>query len=426
MFNLSTDIKVRKFEYFYLWIMVIYMSQMLPETKKMSSGLDISVSFLLPIILTVVLCLRNKISFYNKSLAKVLLLLSLWVAAIVVKYKSSILSNPSQLSYYFFLYYSVIVAYIHIKVFDKKLVNIYEDIIVKLSLVSLFLWGIGQLIPMIPASVYSQFTESGRGYNILYTFKWMYGTENSYRNAGCSWEPGMFSCIVILAINCNILRMHKIRLRNNPNLIILTATLISTFSTTGYIASIVLLFYIKHWYKIKDLINTTLIIIPVTFIVMQFDFMYKKIEKQMDLSNYEDFTEIAYYADIDKEKGEYVSSVSRFQTLEFQMININNDPVLGYGLSRENSFFYNNISSHFSLPGGLLAVFANFGMILGFILYYMMYKSSASLVSDFSYDKRKLFFFTMILTSVSYNIFTIPVFMYFWLYKYFKNPLLKV
>ena len=72
----------------------------------------------------------------------------------------------------------------------------------------------------------------------------------AYRNCGFTWEPGGFACFLILAIIIN-LASNKFKIRNK-SLMILILSLITTFSTTGYMAFA----FIMIWY----LFNTELIL----------------------------------------------------------------------------------------------------------------------------------------------------------------------
>ena len=421
MIKLSTDITIKKFEYFYIWVMVIYMARISPETSRMIGGFGFDIPFLFPIILTLVLLHRNKISFQNNNLKKLLGLFMLWTMVIILKFSDSFISNPSQVSYSFFLFYSILIAYIHIKVFGKKLFVVYEDIIVKLAIISLPLWALGQLIPVIPNTIYSLFPDNGFGYNILYLFNWIHNEEHTYRNSGCSWEPGMFASLILFAIAVNILRNKSFRLKHNNNIFILFLALLSTFSTTGYVTFLLLVLYVNFKNKLSNVI-LIISLIPIVIFIFQLDFMSQKIMDQLNLDEAnENFMISADYAFKTMEKGEYTSSLGRFQTIYFEFENFKEDFLIGYGLSSENSYFYNNISTNYSLPGGIMTLLSRFGLFFGLYIYYLFYRSSNKLSKDFSFKKNNLFFITYLLSSVSYNLFISPIIMSYFLYDAFSD-----
>lgn len=117
--------------------------------------------------------------------------------------------------------------------------------------------------------------------------------------------------------------------------------------------------------------------------------------------------------------GEYTYSLERFPSMYFEWKNIINDPMVGYGRTPYYSFFYQHISSNVSLPSGLLKVLSNYGIFLGIFFYYILYKSS-HLFGNI-YHRNSPIMLCLLIGSVSYVIFTIPVFTTFWLYYYFDS-----
>jgi len=130
MIKVLNKYKSSTFEYIYMVIMIIYMAQMTPETSRMIGQLSGNpIPFLFPIILTAILIRRHPISFKSISLVKILAIISIWSIAIVIKEQ---LFNAEELSYIFFLYYAIIIAYIHVQIYGKRLFIYYEDILVKI------------------------------------------------------------------------------------------------------------------------------------------------------------------------------------------------------------------------------------------------------------------------------------------------------
>lgn len=114
------------YEYCYMVIMVIYMAQMTNETSRMIGGLSGNpISFFFPIVLTIILLKRNPISFKHKALFKLLSIVTIWCICIIIKEK---LYSIQELSYIFFFYYAIIIAFIHCQVYGKRMFYLYEDI----------------------------------------------------------------------------------------------------------------------------------------------------------------------------------------------------------------------------------------------------------------------------------------------------------
>lgn len=426
MVSLFKQDKIRTFEYFYFVVMVLYMAQVDHYTSRMVGTLSSPYfPFFFPIILTLILLDRNKVKFDDKRLIRICLTMVIWM---VLLFSHKQTYGSDQYSYYFFLFYSIIIAYIHVQVFGKTLVPLYENIMMKFSLISLALWGISVIYPG-SASFFRQFPEVGNyGNNMLYIFTW---TDTSRiatttyhgiaRNCGLTWEPGRFAIMLLLALYCNLAR-NGIKFRGNWSGIILLLALISTQSTTGFLGAIVLysIFTFKK-FDLQYILAFLIIIVPVTYQLTKLEFMSEKIEEQLDLdSQIKRINTSIDYVNKVKESNEYTGSLARFPSMYFEIINIEHDPLLGYGRNVGKSYFAQRISGNYLLVGGLLKMFGQYGIPLGIILYLILFRSSSVLGRDFKVRKITLFIlFLIILTS--YSIFITPVFMAFWLYGIFRK-----
>ena len=426
MIKLYNDFKVKRFEYFYFFVMIIYMAQATVYTGRMVGGLTISpmFPFLLPILLTIVLLDRNKISFSHNGLSLLLLVTGIWTGCII--YKESLFSSK-QLSYYFFLFYGLIIAYIHVRVFGKKLFPLYEKIMVRMCIIALVLWLFAVMVPS-SASFFRGFTPTGFGYNVFFIFTWMdpiYGQiENGIlRNAGFSWEPGRFAIMVLLAIYCNLLR-NGIKFKRNKSVIILLLAMLSTQSTTGYLGTLALYaFWGLKKVSMSYFLGITFVMIPIGYYVSQLSFMQEKIQQQLDL-DYElkKLDKTIDYVNEMSQRNEYAGSLSRFQAIYYEAQNIQNDPILGYGLDPKNSYFSTHISSNFVLTGAILKLFGQHGIPLGLVFYFLLYKSSVRIGKEHESNKVGLFVIFLI-SCVSYVVFLVPVFTAFWFYGLFRKDI---
>jgi hypothetical protein len=397
------------------------MAQMTPETGRMVGGLSGNpIPLLIPIVMTIILLVRNTISFSNMKLWSLTGIMAVW--SVIVCYKFHDFSS-NNLSYYIFLFYAIFIAYIHIRVYGRDLFHIYEHIMVVFSTISLILWGMSILVPPVN-ELFHQFPETNDGNNILYLFNWMdpekgqiYGS--IIRNAGCSWEPGRFAIMIIPAILVNLSR-KGITFRGNIRIIILLLALASTMSTTGY--SIIFLLYVIFWFKsfnAKSILSFVFIVLPLAIFIFSLDFMGEKIQ---DKANYEGLTRerihnINYNAETYGD--EYLGSLDRFESAYFEWINFQKEPLLGYGRNRDYSWFRQNISKNFALTGGLVKIFSHFGIFIGFMLYIILFYSSFKISKTFWYQRRLAFAVALILSSISYPIFTIPIFTALWFYGLF-------
>lgn len=426
MIKLYNDFKVKRFEYIYFFVMIIYMAQATSYTSRMVGGLTARplFPFLLPILLTIILLDRNKISFSHNGLSKILFIVSIWTGCII--YKESLYSDK-ELSFYFFLFYAIIIAYIHVRVFGNKLFPLYEKIMVQMCVIALGLWLFAVLVPS-SASFFRGFTKTGFGNNVFFIFTWMDPThaqiENGIlRNAGFSWEPGRFAIMVLLAIYCNLLR-NGIKFKNNRSVLILLLAMLSTQSTTGYIGTLALYaFWGLKKFNMSYILGITFLMLPIAYYASQLSFMKEKIEKQLDLDyEIQELDDKIDYVNEVKQRNEYVASVGRFQAMYYEAQNIKEDPILGYGISPRNSYFSTHISSNFVLTGAILKIFGQYGIPLGLFFYFLLYKSSARIGREHGVNKGALFVIFLI-SCVSYPLFLIPVFTAFWLYGLFRKDI---
>lgn len=409
------------YEYLYLFVMVIYMAQMTSDTSRMVGGLSGNpVPFLIPIVLTLILLIRNPISFRNTKLWALIGIMGTWTIAICYKLHDF---STSNLSYYLFLFYAIFIAYIHIRVYGRDLFHIFEHIMVVFSVISLVFWTIAVLVPS-SSSFFHLFPETSYGNNVLYLFNWMdpakgQMTGSLIRNAGCSWEPGRFAIMLVPAILINLSR-EGISFIGNHKIIILLLALASTMSTTGY--SITILIYAIYWldgFNAKSILSFVFIALPLAYFIFSLDFMGEKIQ---DNVNYEGLSRervhnINYNA---KTKGdEYLGSMGRFESAYFEWINFQEEPLLGYGRNTDHSWFRQKISKNFVLTGGLVRIPSQYGIFVGLILYVILFYSSIKISRTFGYQRQIAFALALLLASVSYVILCIPIFTAFWLYGLF-------
>ena len=399
------------------------MAQMTEETSRMITTLSGNpIPFLIPIVTTVILLIRNPINWNSKKLWNIILIFVLWTLLIIIKYSDY---STQFLSYSFFLFYSLIIAFIHVNVYKENLFGLYEDIIVFLSKLSIFLWLFSIILPGIASTVFNIFPETLFGNNFFYIFNWMSPSGGQYysgimRNAGFSWEPGRYAIMLCLAILFNLYR-NGIKFKKNKNIIILLLALITTQSTTGYMI-VILLYIIFYIDKISNLtiLKILFIIIPLVLAIMQLDFMSDKIKDRANIySANENFIEAeAYYS----ESGglEKHVALDRFQSMFFEWNNFLNDPILGYSKDVSKSWFGNRFISDYSLTGGFFQIFSQFGFIVGIFIYYILFKSSIKITKYMRYKRNIALAMCLILSSISYPIFGIPVFTTFWLYGYYK------
>ena len=427
MIKVLDNREISIFDYIYMTIMYIYMCQNSKITSVMV-GLpaDQSLLFLLiPILLTYVFILvnRKKSSIYiNNNLLNVIGIFSVWFVCQLIKY------DFSGFVPFFFIIYAIIIANIHVRILGKKIFYIYENITVFFSKISLILWLFAVLAPTIATPFFKSFPVSDYGYfgnNFLFIFTWMdselgqmYG--GILRNAGPSWEPGRFAVILLLGITFNFMR-NGVKLKGNANFIWMLIALVSTQSTTGYcIFFFLLLYFMINRISVLDFIKFSLFLIPLVYVWFGVDFLGDKVAMQTDVETYTTkYEQQIDFAESNKDS-EYRISLDRIVSMKLEFLNIINDPLLGYGKKTQNSYVYDKISEKISLTGGLLKLFSQFGIPLALILYYLLFKSSIIISKDFGCNKKYAIFFCFVLSTISYDMSFVPLYMSIWFYGIIK------
>ena len=422
MIKILKNLYCPTFEYLYLFVMVIYMAQMTPETARMVGTLSSSpmLPFYIPIVLTIILLFRHPISFKHKKLWTFVGVMSCWSLAVCSKVGDF---SSGNLSYYFFLFYAIFIAYIHIRVYDRDLFVIFEHIMVVLAAISLMLWGMWLLLPFT-SDFFHLFPETNNGNNVLFLFHWMDPLKEivdtySFRNSGCSWEPGRFAIMLIPAIFFNLSR-EGIKFRKNKRILILLAALASTMSTTGY--SIAILLYALFWFEkfsIKRIFFFVVLALPICWYLFSLDFMTEKIQDNADFEGITNESMAKYEYNTKTSGDEYLGSLDRFESASFDWINFQQEPLLGYGRNREHSWFRQEITANFELTGGLVKVLSQYGAFVGVLLYVILFFSSFKISRLFPHQCSFAFALALMLCSVSYSIFAVPIFTALWLYGLF-------
>jgi hypothetical protein len=294
---------------------------------------------------------------------------------------------------------------------------------VVISVISLVLWGIAVLLPDTD-DFFHLFPETSFGNNVFYLFNWMDSAKEQVygsliRNAGCSWEPGRFAIMLIPALLINLSR-RGITFRNNIKVIILLLALASTMSTTGY--SIAILLYSIFWLDkitIKKCLTFIVFVLPLCLYLFSLDFMAEKIQERAQFEGLTQQRMEQMDWNMDVHRDEYLGSLDRFESAYFDWINFQKEPLLGYGRNTDYSWFRQEISENFELTGGLVKTLSQYGIFVGVLLYVILFFSSFKISKLFPHQRKLAFAFALLLCSVSYPIFSIPIFTAFWLYGLF-------
>jgi hypothetical protein len=179
-----------------------------------------------------------------------------------------------------------------------------------------------------------------------------------HRNSGIFWEPGAFAGYIIVALlMLAVVRPSLTRNQHRAALCILTVTLISTFSTTGFIAYPIALLLNIDWRGVNRehtsraalsiFVIVPLIILSSLYAFSEFDFLGVKINKQITAV----------------ERHEPAFHINRIGTLEYDWQYVSKRPVTGWGLNNKTRFALAPWTADDGFGNGMSDFIVKFGFI---------------------------------------------------------------
>lgn len=401
---------------FFMFMMFMWSASVTPLT-----GFNFSSNPVLMPVYLVILAFYfvNYCSKSDKPLLSFSLILSGWYVISCVKYGSA-----QKIPFSFF--YSIVIAHVAFNIFEKdEFLRLYEEILVKLCILSLIVWACANLVGspfvklMHAVAVYENQPPTE-------TNSFIVGLGSQFemglrRNIGFTWEPGRFSCWIILGMFVNVIR-HKFvcfSFLKNRNFIILFATLITTLSTTGYVLFAIIMIFVLHNRK-SGLVKIIMIALAVLIIpsIWAMPFLSEKISRLSDISS--DYETITYFSNV-KKMNEVCPQ--RFTGLYVSFQNFIHDVFWGYN-QLDNSYttaviFRNTV--RVSPSEGIVGILARFGIFFGMFFYYWLVKSSKLLSSALNYKGRYFFAILFLGMSFSYGWWDNCILMFFYFSAFYKG-----
>lgn len=387
----------------YLFYVLLFAARATVFTSNMDYRIN-PFGFLLLVVPCLYLVREHRITFIDKRLVRIYVLLFLWM---FIHY---FVDETFKLLPYVILFINVSIGYVLIKVFREDIYELVECYITILTAVCLVLWvamhvvgirifeSLGFMEPTSNTSVASLLV-----FNVPnMAFYENQGIAGLMRNCGFAWEPGLFASIICIAIYFNLI--SKKTLIGNWRFYILVLGLLSTFSTTGYSALMLILvnhFIFQNKGKILRYIYLFLFL-PLFLAIMSLSFMAEKMKTAGDSS----------WADnkagmISLEMSDTYMTVQRGEGLYLDYLNFIDKPVLGYG-TECNSYVANRLSDHLLTSNGVMKDFARFGIILALFIN-IVFIQNAKYIDKLYNQRYCMFYFLMVVISISYPFSTLPL-----------------
>lgn len=396
----------------YVFLLIIYAGNATIFVRSLNSWENI-IGLFLPILFAVIVSIKNRISVSRKLLF-LIIGYAIYNFLLTIKFQTI---HPRFFGIYLINFSLAYVAFSSLKF---RFFKIYEDILLYLCIIALFFWGIQLLIPNTLSQVFDiiSFSQPGSGNVssniIVYTIgnssaaggaTLNFGFISLVRNSGFAWEPGAFACFINLAIFINLIRT-KFKISGNLRILLFLATLISTFSTTGFAILVVILFFYAYNQHFNYTVLASILIVGVGLYVFTLPFMNEKI---IDASEY-NTEEIIENSPTDDRQ--YIPQ--RFESLQIDFIDFLNHPLLGLG-GHQDARWTNKLGVNIATISGLGKVISIFGIVGIIFFFFSLYQTSKEFSRHFKFNGWFFQYAIIIMISISYSIIFTPLLMCFWL-----------
>jgi hypothetical protein len=252
----------------------------------------------------------------------------------------------------------IILGYILIRFVGPRFRIVYFEVIYYLSVISLigYMWNsFGFDIPNI--------LNDSKLKSIIFFTQQVDGS----RNSGMFWEPGAFACYICLGLVLNLKNLIVLSRNHRKKIVFILLALITTFSTTGYIALFMIITFIlffKYRREIRFIPMYIILFFMANYIYQTSSFLNEKINHQIEISQ---STEI------------YEFSPDRFRSFIFDLKYISKHPLIGNGLNqktryKDHEWMQNQVLGHGNGFSNFLACMGTLSLLFLFFLIFKFNK----------------------------------------------------
>ena len=359
------------------------------------------------------LMLKKKVQITKCYSNLLFILLIIWAGLQYIKFRTF---SPYTIMRLMNIYF----AFSIIELYGFRSAKYYEDVVYKLSFIGLILWVAYLLAPNLITEILELSPIKGDGLEQYTIFIWgnmeLSDAAIVPRNCGFAWEPGRYGCIVAIAIFFNLM-INGFKLKNK-RLVVLTLSLLSSLSTTAYACLALLTLFYLYNTKIKYFFFMLPLVIAGFAYMFSLDFMGEKIKSlwitQDNLRN-DLMSMMDYYGSIDQ-----VFVPQRFYGLYLEALNIIHEPIIG-NATAPMEYLHSLFGVNMSLSNGCLRIFANMGIVFGFLYYLYLYRGSKWLRNVFHYKGNLLFIILFVFINISYSFIFEPLYLAYVLIPYYRK-----
>lgn len=258
----------------------------------------------------------------------------------------SIISRPAYFNFAAKLY----AGYLIVSYLGTRFRYSYFKVLVFFSIIGLILWIIHLAYPFNIGIPYGNSSKS------LVIWSYFIG-EEGYRNQGMFWEPGAYQGYIMLIPILYMGELRELWRSEKKGCVVLILSLLSTTSTTGYLAFAFVLFmyFVKGiqnaWVKIFII---PLFILCALYAFSSLDFMGDKLTQQYEAAKDMDYSDTGVL-------------INRMGTMMIDLQMIQNSPIIGNGF--DGDMKYGELSEVMESSGNGLTGFMNTFGIPFFLIY---------------------------------------------------------
>jgi len=320
----------------------------------------------------------------------------------------------------------MLAGYALINVWGNKIFEHYSRCIYILSAISLVFYAWHLVLPGTLRNFVDAFDCQGDlfpqawrncGSVIIYSINETVGTGGIPRNCGFCWEPGPFSCFIVLALFFNYC-LNTPEKRSRKINLILIAALLTTFSTTGYMMfGCLAIYYI--WQHQNNLVRIGSIFAVLVAVVLffQLDFLGQKVQDQLEMTN-----DWSILVENSRLYGKHYTP-GRFISLKLAWMNFEERPIFGYA--------GNTLLEYSYLQGASVAVISGIGLIMarygacGLLMFSVILLTSGRRMQQDSRQKSCFIFILWlvfnVMIGISFKLMFTPIFFGFFFCGLFQQ-----
>ena len=413
MFKLLDNTNTDKYSLFYLFVVIIFAANASRFVRLYGEIHQFSEGSIFLLLTTIFFIKKNHVKFTRPF----------WKILAVFLIYATITTINNRIINLIWIYKWILglgIAFSLCQVYGKKIFVAYETILYRLCQISLVLWIILLLFKSPFISLMSQlsltpFSTEKETLNII-----IYSVNNfeeiSYvllkRNAGFAWEPGAYSCFVILALFCNMLRTNFTLKKNRP-LLIFILSILSTQSTTGFF---MLIFLFAGWLIAQRKVAVALVIIQLFGLLFSFPFVQDKFFDQIDRNQEYEFSDLSI-----REKNE----VNRFIAFQISWEEFKKHPLIGLG-GYDDGTYLRQKGYEVVISSGIGKILSMYGLIMTFLFLYSLRNTTKIIKELFQTRNAYLLYIPIIGMMISYNLWLMPFYITFWMYGFLVSKMQEI